>query len=104
MTLDEFGNLIGTVDPGARHYTTAARGAFTTWAEYSRLDEYSDGQNDGGWKIQVERYTQRDHDPIAEALNALFSSREDISYTHQVDTEGDGESLTIRHLFDCEVL
>lgn len=104
MTLDEFGDLIGTVDPGARHYTTAARGAFTTWSEYDRLNQYSDGQNDGGWKIQVERYTQRDHDPIAETLLALFSSRDDIAFLYKKDTEGDGESLTIRHLFDCEVL
>lgn len=103
MTLKEFGALIATVDPKARRYQSAQRGDFTVWEEYSRIPAYADGRTEGGWHVQLERYTKKEDDEIAEALRILLESRDDVAFSYMIDTEKDGESLTIRHLFDCEV-
>lgn len=104
MTLGEFGALLATVDPGTRRYYTASRGAYTTWQEYERINHYADGLNRGGWKVQVERYTQAENDPIAAQLYAMLEARDDVSVAYMVDSQDEDESTTIRHLFDCEVL
>lgn len=103
MTLKEFGALIAGVDPTARRYYSAKRGAFTTWAEYERIPAYADGRNQGGWKVQLERYTQQEDDPVAEALEKALEAQETIAFEYIVDSQRDGEKITIRHLFDCEV-
>ena len=104
MTLAELGAFLGAIGKSARHYTTAKRGNFTTWEEYERLPAYADGRNEGGWRIQVERYTSEEYDAIAEALEEAFEEADNIAVRDQlVDKDTDGESLTIRHLFDIEV-
>ena len=103
MTLDGFAELIAAVDPGARHYGSAVRGNFTTWAEYRRIARPADGRNGGGWRIQVDRYTDTDEDAIAQALYDAFDSRDEIAVSHVVDHSIDNGKLTIRHIFDLEV-
>nr|DAH81010.1 MAG TPA: hypothetical protein [Caudoviricetes sp.] len=103
MTLPEFGRLLATVDPNVKHHVSAVRGNYTTWAEYERIDASADGLNQGGWKVQVERYTREEYDEIAEALYDLLQNRDDVAVEYLMDSEGDGEDLVIRHLFDCEV-
>lgn len=101
MTLEEFGQLLGSIDPGVRRYYTAQRGAFTTWAEYRRIPAYADGRPQGGWKVQVERYTPKEHDPIAAAIESALNARDDVAVDYEVDINP--ETGVIRHLFDCEV-
>lgn len=103
MTLPEFGRLLATVDPNVKHHVSAVRGNYTTWAEYERIDASADGLNQGGWKVQVERYTREEYDEIAAALYDLLQGRDDVAVEYLMDSEGDGEDLVIRHLFDCEV-
>lgn len=103
MTLPEFGRLLATVDPNVKHHVSAVRGNYTTWAEYERIDASADGLNQGGWKVQVERYTREEYDEIATALYDLLQNRDDVAVEYLMDSEGDGEDLVIRHLFDCEV-
>ena len=103
MTLPEFGRLLATVDPSVKHHVSAVRGNYTTLAEYERIDASADGLNQGGWKVQVERYTREEYDEIAAALYDLLQGRDDVAVEYLMDSEGDGEDLVIRHLFDCEV-
>ena len=103
MTLPEFGRLLATVDPDVKHHVSAKRGNYTTWAEYERIDASADGINQGGWKVQVERYTRDEYDEIAAALYDLLQHRDNVAVEYMIDSEGDGEDLVIRHLFDCEV-
>lgn len=104
MTLRDFGKFIARIDNAARHHTTAKRGDYTTWEEYERLPAYADGRNAGGWRVQVERYTRQEWDDIAYALADAFDAADNIAVRdHIVDTDTDGENVTIRHLFDIEV-
>lgn len=104
MTLKEFGAFVARIDKTARHYTTAKRGNFTTWEEYERLPAYADGRNQGGWRVQVERYTSKEWDDVAAALADALDAADNIAVRdHLVDKDTDGENLTIRHLFDIEV-
>ena len=103
MTLKEFGTLVAEVDPDAKRYYTAKRGDFTTWSEYERIPAYADGRNQGGWRVQLERYTRQETDQIAEALEKALEAREEIAFEHLVDSQREDEGVTIRHIFDCEV-
>ncbi len=101
MTLDEFAAWIAAIDPKATHYTASEPGACTVWSEYRRLNHYADGCNLGGWKVQIDRYTRQEADPIAAALEAAIEESMDIAAEHLVDRDPD--TGLIRHLFDCEV-
>ena len=101
MTLDEFAAWITVIDPKATHYKAVGPGACTVWSEYHRLNRYADGQNQGGWKVQIDRYTKLDTDPIATAIEAAIGASVDIAAEHLVDY--DAETGLIRHIFDCEV-
>ena len=81
MTLPDFGRLLATVDPDVKHHVSAKR----------------------GWRVQVERYTRDEYDEVAEALYDLLQHRDNVAVQYMMDSEGDGEDLVIRHLFDCEV-
>lgn len=103
MTLQEFGAMLATIDPKTRHFASNVRGAYTTWAEYGRTDDFADGKDQGGWKVQVERYTQEEYDEIAQKLYEKLQNLDNVAVEYIVDSQVDGENLTIRHLFDCEV-
>lgn len=44
-----------------------------------------------------------EYDEIAAALYDLLQHRDNVAVEYLMDSEGDGEDLVIRHLFDCEV-
>jgi len=101
MTLDQFGALLVTIDPDVKHFDSMAEGNFTVWQEYERIKAYADGRNQGGWKVQIERYTTDEDDAIATALESAFDASDEIAFHHELDY--DAESGLIRHIFDCEV-
>lgn len=104
MTLPEFGRLLATVDPDVKHHVSAKRGNYTTWAEYERIDASADGLNQGGWKVQVERYTRGTSTTRSRRRSmTCYSTGDNVAVEYLMDSEGDGEDLVIRHLFDCEV-
>lgn len=103
MTLEAFGAMLATVDPSTRHHASGVRGAYTTWSEYGRTGGYGDGEDVGGWKVQVERYTYSEYDEIAQRLYEKLQSMDNVAVDYMIDSEVEGENLTIRHLFDCEV-
>lgn len=101
MTLDQFKEILVAADPKAKHYSSKERGNFTVWREYERLYVFADGENQGGWKVQIDRYTTEENDAVAEAILAALDAQDNIAYQHLVDY--DPETETIRHIFDCEV-
>lgn len=103
MTLKQFGEMVAQIDPTARRYYTAERGDFTTWAEYERIPAFASGRNQGGWKVQLERYTTQEDDEIAQRLEEMLEACDEIAFEYIVDSQRENEAVTIRHLFDCEV-
>ena len=103
MTLAEFGAMIADIDPKAKRYFSTERGPCTVWHEYEQIDAYASGSNQGGWKVQVERYTREAKDPVAEALRNAFEQSDSIAFAYLVDSQQEEEGVLIRHLFDCEV-
>lgn len=101
MTLVEFKTFLLGIDPTAKHYSSRERGNFTVWREYARLHAFADGRNQGGWKVQIDRYTTDENDPIALAIAQAIDESDAIACEHLVDY--DPESEQIRHIFDCEV-
>ncbi|MEA4927574.1 MAG: hypothetical protein VB104_02730 [Candidatus Limiplasma sp.] len=101
MTLDQFAALLIAIDPDVKHFDSMAEGNFTVWQEYERIKAYADGRNQGGWKVQVERYTTDEADAVATTLEAAFDASDEIAFLHEVDY--DQSEGIIRHLFDCEV-
>lgn len=101
MTLGEFKAVLLEADPKAKRYSTKERGNFTVWREYERLYAFADGQNQGGWKVQIDRYTTEENDAVAEAILTALDAQDCIAYQHLVDY--DAETEIIRHIFDCEV-
>lgn len=103
MTLAEFGAMIAEIDPKAKRYFSTESGAYTVWHERELLNAYADGSNQGGWKVQVERYTREAQDPVAEALRNAFEQSDSVAFAYLVDSQQEEEGVLIRHLFDCEV-
>ncbi|MEG0766084.1 MAG: hypothetical protein RR482_00065 [Clostridia bacterium] len=102
MTHDAFAAWLTAIDPAAKHYHHAGtKGAYTIWREYGRLPAFSDNQNKGGWKIQIDRYTKVEDDTVASAIAMAIDESDLIACQHEVDY--DDESGYIRHIFDCEV-
>ena len=101
MTLEAFGAWLAAIDPKATHHKAASTGACTVWSEYRRLGRFADGQNAGGWKVQIDRYTKDEADGIADAIEVAIEAAPDIAAEHLVDFDPD--SGMTRHIFDCEV-
>lgn len=101
MTLSAFRQWLTAIDPAATQYHAATAGSCTVWAEYKRIPAYADGVNQGGWKVQIDRYTTQDDDPVAERIAEAIETSETIAAEHIVDYDAD--TGLIRHLFDCEV-
>lgn len=102
MTLNEFMELLLTVDPNATRYYSMQQGNYTIWQEYGA--DHLPGDNrylDRKWRIQVDRFTKIPDDPIADAITATLD-REDIAFSYQVDFEMD--TKYIHHIWDCEVV
>lgn len=102
MTVLEIRDMIAEADPTANHYYSEdTSGDYTTWQEYSRLPMSADDRTNKGWNVQIDRYTRKEFDRIADELERVMDERM-LSYTHQVEFEP--ETKFIRHIFDCEAL
>ena len=103
MTLDGFGQMVATIDPQARRYANTGRGAYTVWREYGRIGAWAGGGNEGGWRVQVDRYTREENDAVAAAIASALEESDEIAFEHTVDSELEDGGVPIRHIFDCEV-
>lgn len=102
MKLDEIQALVVSADPNAGHYESAYQGsdAYTVWFEVRSLPFMGDNRHLGALAFQIDRYTKQENDPIAALLNALLDERDDVAFTHIVDS--DPRTGVIHHIFDCE--
>lgn len=103
MTLDEFGALMKTADPVLSKFKGDGKVNYTTWAPYKRTGLHADGQLiEPVWKVQVDRFTKIDNDPVAAAIDAALLGSDDIAVTeYQIDYEKD--TGYIHHIWDIEV-
>lgn len=103
MMLDEFAALLITADPGATKWKGAGTGNYTVYHPYEIGGLRADGRIvESRLKVQVDRYTRLDLDPIVESLGAAFESTDDIACRHLVEFEPD--TGYIHHIWDCEVV
>jgi hypothetical protein len=104
MTLQEFRDILLAADPTASHYVSDQRPNYTTWTEFGRKRLIADGHTaETVPKIQVDRFTQIEYDPVADAITQALEDA-DIPYEYLLDVEKDenGKLLYIHHIWDCE--
>lgn len=103
MTLQDIKALVLSADPSAQHYgSTDADVDYTTWREYRRLSMTSNDAHVMGWAFQIDRFTQTEFDPIAQAVEDALTAAPGVAYSYQVDY--DPQTGYIHHIFDCEGL
>lgn len=104
MTVREIRNMIIKADPDAQHYWSSQRTPrYTVWREYDMLPLVADDLHQEAWKFQIDRYTDIEFDPVAEAIRAALDAAPDVAYHYAVDFEGTpGEGGLIHHIFDCQ--
>lgn len=57
------------------------------------------GENEGGWRVQVDRYTRGENDAVAAAITSALEESDEIAFEHTVDSElEDGGVLIRAHL------
>lgn len=101
MTLAEFRDLLLSADPEASHYTSGKTTNCTVWAEYDTNDVIADdGHYHTIYKIQVDRYTKIEFDPMVDAINLILEHPQ-IAYGYRSLYEK--ETGYIHHVWDCEV-
>lgn len=101
MKLKQISQLIGSVDPQARHYTTVTGDInYTKWREYEYVGQPADDEYGDGWKFQIDRYTREEYDAVAEELLQVLKQTPGLAFSYLVDYEED--SGYIHHIFDCE--
>lgn len=101
MALQKFESLILSADPKAAHYESYGSKNYTVWAEYgaNRLTA-GDTETERVHKIQIDRFTKIEYDPIADAITDMLNEN-NICYEPQTDYEPD--TKYIHHIWDCEV-
>ena len=101
MNLLEFRDMLLTVDLKLAHYESKQKDNYTVWAEYgdSQL-KADDTAKEHVLKIQIDRFTKIEYDPMADAITQLLDDN-DIVYEYLVDFEKD--TGYIHHVWDCEV-
>ena len=101
MTLHDFRDILLTADPNASHYESSKKENYTVWAEYGAKGLMADNRlQEGVWRIQVDRFTKIEYDPMITAINSALD-RDDITFEYQVDYEED--TGYIHHIWDCSV-
>lgn len=103
MTVKEIREIVVSVDPTAKHYTSSKEGdAFTVWAEYRRIMPDGAPQEDFGWAFEIDRYVKlgNEDDAVAPALEKALAKSDRVAFTYEVDY--DPGSGYIRHIFSCE--
>jgi hypothetical protein len=108
MILQEFRDILLTADPNASHYTSEQQPNYTVWAEYGDRAISADGarqEEDKTWKIQVDRYTKIEYDPMADTIrDALNNAGIPFDYLCDVEKDENGKLIFIHHIFDCEAI
>jgi len=103
MTLEGFKALILAADPEATRYEGNRKGNYTVWREYGMKPLAADNHHaDRAMKVQVDRFTKIEDDPVADALFAALDGRDEVAFEYLVDYEVD--TGYIHHIFDCEVI
>lgn len=103
MILDRFSDLLLTADPDCTRYGGNRKGNYTVWREYGRNTLPADNHSaDRAMKVQVDRFTKLEDDPVAKAITSLLDSRDEVAFQYMVDYEPD--TGYIHHIWDCEVL
>lgn len=99
---DAFRDLILSVDPRATKNKGDRKENYTVWQPYELTGPRSNNRRRVRvWKVQVDRFTKIDNDPIAMALlDALDAAH--IPYTYLLDYEK--ETGYHHHIYDCEVI
>jgi hypothetical protein len=101
MTLLEFRDLLLSADPQASHYTSTLTPNYTVWHEYGEKPLMADNAAiETVHKIQIDRFTKIEFDPLADAITQLLKTNE-IAHEHLTDFEQD--TGYIHHIWDCEV-
>lgn len=101
MILLEFGELLLTADPKATHYIPSKEENYTVWAEHGANSLIAeDTESEQAWKIQIDRFTKMEHDPVVQAITDLLNAA-GIGFEYLVDPEPD--TGYIHHIWDCEV-
>jgi len=103
--MQEFINLIWTVDPQAVKYDSMGEkgGSYTVFSPYRVKPLYaSGGVSESTAFVQVDYFTQKDNDPKAAAFFDAFISDDNVTVSYHIDFEND--TRYIHHIFDCEVI
>lgn len=102
MTLDEFKTLLLSADPKATKWKGAGTGNYTVWRPFEFPKLMADGLPASTvTRIQVDRFTKIDDDPVATEIETVLSVNDDIAFEHLADFEED--TGYIHHIFNCEV-
>ncbi|MGI6634183.1 MAG: hypothetical protein ACOX7B_03305 [Christensenellales bacterium] len=109
MTLEEFGQLILSADPEATRYEGNRKGNYTVWREYGTRPLGADNRHgESIYRVQVDRFTKIEDDPIAAAITTALNGGEEedhqdaVAYQYLVDYEV--ETGYIHHIWDCEMI
>ena len=103
MMLDEFAALLITADPSATKWKGAGTGNYTVWRPYETGGLIADGMIvESRIKIQLDRYTKSDVDPVVTAIAEVLAGDDDISFKYFTEFEQD--TGYIHHIWDCEVV
>jgi len=104
MQLAEFEALLVSVDPAITKWKGATSGNYTIWSPYLPLTMESDNISEiVGYRIQVDRFTTVDDDPIATAITAALMASDQIALEPPIiDYESDTGYL--HHIWVCEVI
>lgn len=104
MTLDQFKALLKTADPKLDKYQGGGAQNYTVWHPYRRTGLSADGELvETVWRIQVDRFTMSDNDPVVDAIDTVLLGSDDICVAdYQIDYEQD--TGYIHHIWDCEVV
>ena len=102
--MDEFRSLLKTADPKLRKHKGGGSQNYTVWHPYRRTGLSADGEQvETVWKVQVDRFTKLDTDPMIAAIDTVLLGSDDICMAdYQIDYEQD--TGYIHHIWDCEVV
>lgn len=105
MTVQEIKDILIGVDPEVQRYDHDRAGtgdAYTVWREITPIGLYGDGQEEGSWRFQVDRFTKDEDEELAASLKETLEAQDDIAVDYHVDYERD--TGYIHHIFVCEAV
>ena len=100
--IDSFANLIITADANASRYEGPGEGNYTVWGEFGENPLFAaDEHSESAVKIQIDRYTKIEDDPVADAIKEMLDNNS-IAYEYLPGFEAN--TGYIRHMWICEVI